>query len=241
MIKRFFTTVILLTALTGAFAQVPGYMGKRFNMKLGMSFMPALFQPVYVSTPFSYGASSTFSFYGFFNRYNFNFDYTVGRRSTIGLAFHFTPAAFRSTVYDSLGASSYLGIMGANGYDIGIYYRAFFGKYLAPVGTYYKIELGGHIFHAYDRGDNYPAAYKYDHLGGTAYLINSFGRQHIFANTVSLDYGVDFMLIMPPWGGTIFSNSDEPVDVANRRLMTGSLFTMYVQLGVDFGKIKPKR
>lgn len=241
MIKRFFTTVILLTALTGAFAQVPGYMGKRFNMKLGMSFMPALLQPMYVSTPYTYGLNSTFSFYGFFNRYNFNFDYVTGRRSSIGLGVHFTPAAARITFTNPMTGAYYSGMMGANGYDVGIYYRAFFGKFLAPVGSYYKIELGGHIFHAYDRGDNFPAGYKYDEIGGTAYLINSFGRQHIFANTVSLDYGVDFMLIMPPWGGTAFSNSNEPKDVANKRLMFGSLFTMYVQIGVDFGKIKPKR
>lgn len=230
--KKFLIAIVAVLMFQASYSQVPGYVGRKFSVKLGTSFIPAFFNPVYVATGDEGG---TIGFYGLFARYNFNFDYVVSRRQTIGLAVQFAPAAKYLYVQDGMGNGAQ-GLMGVNGYNVGVYFRHFFGRYVAPVGNYYKLEIGGHIYQLNDRGDNFPDALMYPELGGTAYIINSFGRQHIYSNILTLDYGLDLGFVLPPYS----TGTDGPA-AANFRLMQGYAFTMYCQVGLNFGKTKFKK
>jgi len=217
-----------------SYSQVPGYVGKKFSVKLGSSFMPAFFQPVYANADIG---GNWIDFYGLFARYHLNLDYVVTRKSTVGFAFHYAPVASRVTLTNPVTLTSKNALMGVNGLDIGFYFRTFFGNYVAPVGNYYKIEAGAHIIQLDDRAENFTA-YSYEPVGATAYIINSFGRQHIFSNIVTFDYGLDLGIVLPPYG------LDDPyyaLGQANRRMTLGYIFTMYAQVGLNFGKNKMKR
>lgn len=182
--KKIFLILFLTINMASLFAQKPGYMGKRFSLNADMSFYPAFFRPV-VNDQLPMATLYNIQFFGINYRLTAGIDAVITRKSTVGLDFNYYHSA---TELDTglIAGNSPTVVREFDGYSIGAHYRVFIGNTKAPVGFYYKVETGATFYSM----NNVVAL-------GNFYINNSFGRQHVLFNRLTLNYGLSFGLVLP--------------------------------------------
>lgn len=205
--KRIYSIAILVLAITSlCHAQVPGYMGKRLHIQAGINFFPQFSAiPVNVVQPYN-----PYFISGFNYRANVGIDFVITRKSVIGIN-----AQYFNTAYDNG-----FGRFGLEGGSVGFVFKTHFGEWVAPLGPYFKAEAGGIFYGSSDPLNLYGGSFV-TQLNGNGYIGAGFGRTHIFANILSLDYGAEMAMVFPP-----YTNSD------NRRMAIHYAASMYIKLGV---------
>lgn len=210
--KRTFFLIILLVSL--AYAQVPGYIGKTRHIHGGIKFFPSFGVPVNLEGP-----HSGYVVYGMNYRLELGMDFMVSRKSSVGFNAHY---------YNTATGQSYFtdpnGLVAIEGGAIGAVFKTHFGSWVAPLGGYYSLEAGGLIYDVSDPAKYFPGQI-YPYTNGAFYINNGFGRTHIFAHRVTLDYGFEIGIVFPPYTGYNFTNARMAVQyVVNAYVKIGGIF-----------------
>jgi hypothetical protein len=211
-----FIVLFVCTAANSLQAQVPGYMGKRVHLQGGIKFFPSFGFPVNVQQAYPVPIIVP----GMNYRLELGMDFMVSRKSSIGFNTH-----YYNTAFFTYSGSAYDSRVSVEGGSIGAVFKTHFGGWVAPLGFYYRLEAGAMINSTYDAANNFGGGYN-PTTSGMAYINNAFGRTHIFANRVSLDYGAELGLVLPPipLGG----------GVSNYRMFFHNLVNFYIKIGGIF-------
>jgi len=215
---------IIFSLIVGSvFSQVPGYVGKRFHLQGGVHFFPQLGSvPVNIVQP-----RNTYAISGMNYRLVLGMDFVISRKSTIGLNGHYfnTAGPLEGLYIDKYSSSPNPDIRySIEGGAVGFVFKTHFGSWVAPLGPYFKLEAGGIFNSVSDPANNYGGAFLPETYG-SGYLTFGFGRTHIFANRLSLDYGFEMGTILPPVGTF-------PGSAVNLRMTVHYLATFYIKMGV---------
>jgi len=197
MKKILYTTLLLFAGLSVVQAQVPGYMGKTCMIQVGMSGFPSFLKPVNVVQSSDYKI-----IYGMNWKPTLGMDFMISRKSSIGFnMFYFSTAEFERDPNYLLGEDKYQ--LGIDGGGVGFVFKTHFGNWVAPLGPYYRLEVGA-FFYGVTRYPVPPGVtpsflpYYVEPFSGGGYISNGIGRTHIFANVFSLDYGFEIGIVVPP-------------------------------------------
>lgn len=249
----FLSVLIFLQGI--AFAQVPGYMGKRLTIGYSNNFFLAGIGP---TKTYDIGLNTTHSF---------NLEYTIKNRTNFCLSYQMFKTGvdvdheFYEEYEDTYGVYNSISYtynpipnvplqLKSNNVSIG--FKFFASGTLAPVGKYKKLELlllfsnltyKPNSFEGYD---NQAEGLKRKSIGTGNYSYSTFaltytmGRQRVLLNRLVLDYGVQFGFT--PAGVVAVLTSDEdfnrstnPEDIfrqeTNKRLFRYELFNLHLGLG----------
>ncbi|HYV94519.1 MAG TPA: hypothetical protein VE978_22285 [Chitinophagales bacterium] len=187
-----------------AFAQAPGYVGKKFSLY----YNPAFFITVYNSG----GDGPSINL-----RHDFSADYVVSKSIALGGSVKLISLKLNNDFYHTDYVEGHLskafeGVVKLSGPVFSVYVKKFsFRKrgYIAPVGVYNKIEfcVGSYsgktdrVGTPYDP-DSYDYVNRFEYLGfnnhlTTAGFIYSFGRQSLFFDRLFVTTGGSLGLMLP--------------------------------------------
>ncbi len=216
IILSIFCTLILSGS---TFAQVPGYIGKKVHLQGGIKFFPAFGNfPVNLVQPQQYYAVSGMNY-----RLELGMDFMISRKSSVGFNTHYyNTANYYNTVVVTQDNRAAI-----DGGAIGAVFKTHLGSWVAPLGSYYRLEAGALIYSVSDPGNNHLGTFPAT-VGGTGYINNALGRTHIFANRISLDYGAELGFVFPPYEYTTVTGN------TNLRLALHYVANVYVKIGGVF-------
>jgi hypothetical protein len=202
-------------------AQVPGYLGKRVHINAGIHFFPQFSNvPVNIVQP-----RGQFVISGMNYRLVLATDFVITRKSVIGLNGHYFNTA---GPVGGLEFSSYYNLpdrrYAIEGGAVGFVFKTHFGPWVAPLGPYYKVEVGAIVNSTSDPANNYNGNFAPETFA-SGYLTTGVGRNHIFANRITLDYGGEMGLLLPPVTSTSTGNT-------SLRMTIQYLATFYMKVGV---------
>jgi len=198
-------SIFILLLFSVSFAQVPGYLGKKFIISTGNSFSPSLIDPA---------SSKTFNGAGFFgipslnSTYIFTIDYAISRKFNLCLSVNYlkTGVEYEGVYGNVLGSALYTGSLSTpiqlTSYGASIAFKVFSRGFVAPVGRYKKFDCGisfasgkynNSMFISSDDGTPVGGGSgDYKAVGVTFGL--TVGRQRIFFDKLTVDYGLRFAL-----------------------------------------------
>lgn len=255
MKHRITIAAIFLTQLM--YAQVPGYMGKRFSLGYSNNFFIAGLGP----TATQYTGINTV--------HSFNAEYSIKNRTNFCLSFQVskTGMAMDREFYQYMSGSNYSVSyyykpspdvpMLLQTKSLGIGFKFFAQGTLAPLGKYRKLELLLMFTHltypdnsfSVSQYDGYTTQTGRTSLGSGDYNFKTFainytiGRQRVLLNCLVLDYGVQFGLM--PAGLYAYTDGDEVFSETsssksyeeifkqekNKRLFRAQMFNFHIGLG----------
>lgn len=209
--KKLLIILVFMVAGITCFSQRVGFMGKHFSLNAGLLVYPALYHPV-ANDQAAQAYFTSPQWFGINYKLNVNLDAIVSKKSTVGFDFNYYHTA--ASIDTSLTIpGSFYATREFDAFAIGAHYRVFFGNTKAPVGFYYKVETGGTLYSM----NGYTT-------GGSWYVNNYFGRQHVFFGRLILDYGFSFGLVVP----TIYNYYNPLPDTFENRLsQAGNLRSMW--------------
>ncbi len=244
-LKKVYVLLSILIAFND-FSQVPGYMGKRFIVGYGASTSPAIFgSNGNGNSIFGHngGNANTETFALNFHQEGF-VEYALSKKMMIGFSARFYKTTYDNSrvtygnIYntDSYGyvrtqtiSGDLNGLYYINGVNFTLYGKLFFGKYLAPWGTYM---LFGPTIRRYSctydpvemniayRADNYPYTTKrFSNFGDTKQSFTRFdisfgiGKSRILYNRITVDYGFNMQVFA--FAFTLFDVIDEGLSDTN--------------------------
>lgn len=210
----------------GAWAQNPGYRGKRLSLGYSFSFSSAFFNSSQNGTSvFKTGGSASQAYLSFNRMHTITADYAIGRKLSFGIYYLFMNTRYdgkHEVYYDNYSARP------ANYYTIkvnaiGVSMKLFRHGYIAPVGKYFKVDLLiKSISSSYDPKLFYLRTHEYignqeilrSNFGATKQtylkpeLFCSFGKQRIYFNRVIFDFGIraSSNVLLLPFMGIINEN-----------------------------------
>ncbi len=202
-------------------AQVPGYMGKKIHLQGGIKFFPSFIFPVNVQQAYPIPTIVP----GMNYRLELGMDFMISRKSSIGFNTHYYNTA--TEIYSGYTPTNVDNRISIEGGSIGFVFKTHFGGWVAPLGFYYRLEAGAMIFSIYDPANNFGGAIP-PTTSGTGYINNAFGRTHIFANRISLDYGIELGFAFPPYDGYTLQGT------SNIRMATHNVANAYIKIGGVF-------
>src|SRR5688572_1179174 len=140
--SAFVVAVFVFLMVQTIHAQVPGYMGKKIHLQGGIKFFPQFGPyPVNMVQPDISGLVVT----GMNYRFELGMDFMVSRRISVGFNGHYYSTAANHYIYDPIYASGRIGIDGG---AVGAVFKVHFGSWIAPLGSYYRLEAGSLIYSA---------------------------------------------------------------------------------------------
>lgn len=113
--------------------------------------------------------------------------------------------------------------------------RYFLGRSIAPVGTYIRAELGLTGFRVGDiehRFPEIPESRKVE-TGFGANIVAAFGRQHIFFDRMTFEYGMQSGVVLGQMNVWSRVGTDSFTSTANTRLSNQFLFAIYMRVGIN--------
>jgi hypothetical protein len=216
---RILSILLFCTLLAPISAQVPGYIGKRFLIQAGIHVFPqfSIF-PVNVVQPYS-----NYFISGINYRLELGTEFVISRKSSIGINGQY----FCTAAAPLGGGYPYSNRYAIEGGSVGAVFKTYFGQWIAPVGPYFKAEGGAIFYSVSDPQNNYGGSFPSQTIYN-GYVGFGFGRTHIFANRISLDYGGEIAFVFPPYT----SDADNIVPSTNLRMAVHYLGSVYVKVGV---------
>ncbi|OFY84012.1 MAG: hypothetical protein A3F72_18500 [Bacteroidetes bacterium RIFCSPLOWO2_12_FULL_35_15] len=242
--------VFLILVSSTVFAQVPGYMGKRFVIGYENYFFPAFYGPGKNNA----NPGPSFS-PGFNTTHCLNIDYTVKQRMNVCFSLQHlrTGIAYKGDDYAYPKESKYSGNFSTpaqlTSNNIGFGFKVFRRGNIAPVGKYQKFEIllffekvkyenNNFTTHEQNYYENVPIT-----LGTGEYTYRNFaityslGKQRIFFNKLVMDYGIRAAItpVVIPTGLYTVDNvrdMDDRFKVDSRfRIFRQQLFNFHIGLG----------
>jgi len=232
-----------------AWAQAPGYMGKRLLITGEASFLNALFSP-------NHAMDKGLSSFAFNIRGTVDLDYVVARNGSIGLTFDiifsgmeydWSDARFATLLVPDIGTS--FDHAQLRGYGYGINYKVFRNPArggIAPIGGYVKFDamLLDLRIRPYDRKAG--IAHPHEERIFTPMLSITLGRQRIMFNHLVVRSGVQ-LGVVPAGIVPYFELLDGDLGHTDQRRDVGAnaearLFSYYlINFNVGIGFIAPLR
>ncbi|MDZ4758308.1 MAG: hypothetical protein SGJ10_09235 [Bacteroidota bacterium] len=193
--KKITIICLLFTAFCkGAWAQVPGFIGKKFSASAGLMFFPA-FNATYNNRenilPILGGE---ISFFGMNWIKNLNLDYAKSRTTTVGLDYQNMRTS--DFVVPSTSSSNHKAIRYVHANSVGVNFKIFNEDKgaLAPIGNFQKLGLNMLLTRSYDSLDNILKAYPTkNHFLTFTY---GFGKRIILYKYFTFTYGVDMTIML---------------------------------------------
>jgi len=193
-------------------SQNNGYMGKRFLFNVDASFSPAYFNPNF------YGKSGYLHFNYILSP---NIEIIAFKKGTAGLTGHYFNSFYEykevvKTSYNPYipyffyDQKEYIKQHPFRCYGFGIFYKQYFSRARAPLGTFLKLELD-FLFHQYftDSIKNYAL--------NPGFKIE-FGKDYLFWDRLRISYGTSIGLTFNGYKGIVDKQESQRDASANRVL-----------------------
>lgn len=230
--KKKILLILSFFLLTNLFAQVPGYMGKRFSIGYSNYFLPSGLGPGANAE-----SSEPLTTIGLNTTHCLNMEYIIKSRTNICLSLQtaktgMTPGEMGFSSYNGYNSYDYYTVtynpkpykpMQIRAINFGIGFKFFQSGSLAPIGKYKKLELlfmFNHLtykrdgFTYYDNSYSGYGQYRTLTVGKGDYQFNTFaityaiGRSRVLFDKLIFDCGIRFGLTPAGVWGYVNQNGD---------------------------------
>lgn len=220
MNKTVFLIFIILYNLQ-AFAQVPGYQGKRLSFEYNNYFFPSLANPT-AKGNYNHNDESRKKLFSFNSRNRLSLDFVINRRNSFGLGYEFIRSRYMFNYeveyrFFNPDVNKYytdyqffhipIDIITAR--SLNFHYTFFSKSSLAPLGNYLQIDIGVTEYRLnYNEDLAIEKIEKYYGYSGweqiyikdrnpyhTGYIGLSFGKKRIFFDRLIVNRGVQFAFV----------------------------------------------
>lgn len=212
--KRIAFVIVVFFLSANMFAQIPGYLGKRFSIEYNNMFYLALSNPV-VKKNYDLNGEMDLAITNFNFRNEISANYVISQRSSISVGFGYFRTRYLfdgefPVIYSDnnqvqenyFWAKTPVGMISA--YDINLHYTLFKKDYLAPFGKYYQFDFGLLRYKStYDKkmlikymesygdvpGEVIDIPFEDNKYYNSLYLGYSQGRKRVFYDKLLVNYG----------------------------------------------------
>lgn len=212
--------VYLLLISCSVYSQVPGYLGKRFSIGYSNYLFPSMLNPSFNSTDsYELGLNTT---------HCINAEYAIRKRTNFCFSVEFFKTGFRSIGTYNYGST----LKKLESTNVSLGFRFFRPGFIAPVGKSQKLEfllLSNKI-------------YKETFESKSFAIALTFGRQHVFFNSIIVDTGFRFGVSTNAVFNIIINDvfefnssaatyDSEQKQNINERLFASQLFNFHIGIG----------
>ncbi|MBS1635969.1 MAG: hypothetical protein JST26_08590 [Bacteroidetes bacterium] len=216
--KKTLSLLFILLIVANTQAQVPGYMGKRFQAGYGFYFSPALFgSTAGGKTIIGYNGNAESGTLAFNTIHEGFLEFTMKKKTIIGASvryykttydnyndLYFFPQTSNGTYYNGNGVGHIPGFFKVTGLSYSLYFKLYFRHFTAPWGRYFIVgPTLRTMTTTYDPNSmpvqstsyNGTTSSYYPDLGGSKQsfksfdIIAGFGRNRVLYDKITLDYG----------------------------------------------------